>query len=406
MMKKLKLPYNRQFIDEDDIANVAESLSSDFLTTGPQADLFERELANYTGAKYAIVCSNGTAALHLAMQALNIKKSDTVLTSPITFVADANAARFVGAQVAFADINKDNVNLDPDSVRKVLESRSDIKVVLPVHFAGHPLNMREFSKIAEEFELHIIEDGCHALGATYLDNNNKVGSCQYSTMSIFSFHPIKSITTGEGGAITTNDKNLYEHLLRLRSHGLTRDPNLFQNKSLGFSKVDNDLVANPWYYEMHDLAYNYRITDFQCALGRSQLNKLDDFVQRRNNLANIYRKELKDKLPQIVSPLINSQNIINAYHLFVVRIPFHRIKGGRASLMLFLKKWGVQTQVHYLPIYLQPYYKNYFKSKQIFNEAQKYYDECLSLPLFVGMKSSDPVDVVSLLEEGINLLWE
>jgi UDP-4-amino-4,6-dideoxy-N-acetyl-beta-L-altrosamine transaminase len=407
-MSKVNIPYNKQCIDGDDIQSVLNSLSGEYLTTGPEADLFEQDIAKYTGAKYAVVCSNGTSALHMAMQVLDLEVCDTVLTSPITFIADANAARFVGSQVLFADICKETGNLDPISVRKILLERPDIKTIIPVHFAGCPIDVLEFYKISQEFGVNIVEDACHALGATYQNEDGvqiKVGSCMHSDMTIFSFHPIKSITTGEGGAITTNNKKIYERLIRLRSHGTVKDFDLIQNKDLGLSKVDGELIVNPWYYEMQELAHNYRISDFQCALGRSQLVKLNYFIKQRNFIANVYKKELEKRLPNKVVPLSNTPNSLSSYHLFVVRIPFNKIKGGRAALMIFLKKHGVQTQVHYMPIYMHPYYHNYLDCVPKLTEAEAYYDECLSLPIYACMQDSDPLNVIDVLVEAITLLW-
>ena len=406
-MHKMNLPYNRQTIDESDVRAVVKILKGDFLTTGPEAALFEKEIAEYTGAKYAVVCSNGTAALHIMMMALELNSKDTVLTTPITFVADANAPRFVGAQVIFADIRSDDANIDVNAVRNVLENRSDIKVIIPVHFAGQPVDMITLSKIAKEFGVTVLEDACHALGASYLNEQGEkamIGSCQHSKMCMFSFHPIKSITTGEGGAITTNDKDLYLKLLRLRSHGVTKDERIIKNQELGYSVVNGEKVLNPWYYEMQNLAPNYRMTDFQSALGRSQLLKLEKFIDRRNFLTEIYLKEILKKIPDLAKPLSLRKSIISAHHLFVVRINFNQLNGGRAALMLFLQKYGIQTQVHYMPIYMHPYYQEYFKNSIKFPEAEKYYNECLSLPLFPSMKNSDPIDVVKILAEGIKKL--
>lgn len=406
-MHKMNLPYNRQTIDESDIRAVVKTLKSEFLTTGPEAALFEKEIAEYTGAKYAVVCSSGTAALHIMMMALELNSKDTVVTSPITFIADANAVRFVGAQVIFADIRSDDVNIDVNAVRKILKNRSDIKAIIPVHFAGQPVDMIALSKIATEFGVTILEDACHAFGASYLNEQGEkvmIGSCQHSSMCMFSFHPIKSITTGEGGAITTNDEDLYLKLLNLRSHGVTKDERLIKNQDLGYSEVNGERVLNPWYYEMHNLTHNYRICDFQCALGRSQLSKLEKFIDRRNYLSGIYSKELLKKIPELVKPLYLRKSITSAYHLFVVRINFNQLNGGRAALMMFLQKYGIQTQVNYMPIYMHPYYQNYFKNSIEFPMAEKYYDECLSLPLFPSMKDSDPIDVVKILAEGIKKL--
>jgi UDP-4-amino-4,6-dideoxy-N-acetyl-beta-L-altrosamine transaminase len=406
-MNKLDLPYNRQYIDNDDIQAVVKALKSDFLTTGPEVDLFEKDIAKYCGSKYAVVCANGTAALHLALMSLSLNKEDAVLTTPITFIADANVALLVGAQIIFSDVRKDNANLDIESIRHLLKTRPEIKVIIPVHFAGHPVDIQSLNDLANEFGVTIIEDACHALGASYFSNEGKefkVGSCKHSSMTIFSFHPIKSITTGEGGVITTNDNNLYKKILRLRSHGTTRDKDLIVNKELGFSEVNGGLVANSWYYEMQDLSHNYRISDFQCALGRSQLLKLEKFIRRREHLCNIYRKEILHKIPNYVTPLSLSNNVKSAHHLFVVRINFIKLGIERAELMIFLQEYGVQTQVNYMPVYLHPYYQNYFKTKIRLIEAENYFHECLSLPLFFSMKDTDPIDVIELLAKGINTL--
>jgi len=407
MPKKLNLPYNRQCIDQLDIDAVVTSLNSTYLTTGPEAGEFEKEIAEYVGAKYAVVCSNGTAALHLSMLALGISKDDCVLTSPITFVADANAARFVGADVAFADVEEETANIDTNKIEEILQNRKDIKVIVPVHFAGHPVDMELLSKIASKYDVKIIEDGCHALGSYYTSENNeviRVGGCKHSSMTVFSFHPIKNITTGEGGAITTNDRELYERLLSLRTHGTIKSEEHIKNKKLAFSVVDGKSVMNPWYYEMQELSHNFRISDFQCALGRSQLKKLERFTQRRNDLVEIYNTEINNKLNGFVKPLGIKDGVGSAHHLFVVRIPFQKLKDGRAALMLFLMEHGVQTQVNYMPIYLHPYYQDYLNDIPELPNAENYYDECLSLPLFACMDDDDPRRVIELLSIAIDKL--
>ncbi len=407
-MKKNNLPYNRQCIDDDDVASVVAALKSDYLTTGPEAELFEQELCEYTGAKYAVVCSSGTAALHLAMQVLDVSSSDTVLTTPITFAADANAARFLGATVAFADVCDEDANLDPECVRKLLENNSNIKVVVPVHFAGQPVALETFAKLADEYGVSIVEDACHALGASYRDshgNLHRIGSCQHSAMTVFSFHPIKSITTGEGGAITTNDENVYQRLKSLRVHGTTRQPESLQNRDMAFTEIDGEQRVNPWYYEMQELSPNYRICDFQCALGRSQLKKLDRFVERRRSLAVEYRRVIEEIAPPQYIRILSTQNYdLHAFHLFVVRIPFASLRGGRAALMYFLLDHGIQAQVHYIPIYSHPYYKSILEAQPDCPSAEAYYEECLSLPLFVNMEDDDPRKVVETLVLGINTL--
>lgn len=400
MNKKINLPYNRQCIDQSDIDAVVSSLKSSYLTTGPEAGEFEKEIAEYVGAKYAVVCSNGTTALHLSMIALGISKDDCVLTTPITFIADANAARMVGADVAFVDIEDETANLDLNKVEDILQKRNDIKAIIPVHFAGHPVDIESLSKITSKYNVKIIEDGCHALGSSFTSLNNeiiRVGSCKYSEITVFSFHPIKNITTGEGGAITTNDHALYERLLSLRTHGTIKSEEKIKNKNLAFSDVNGKQVFNPWYYEMQELSNNYRISDFQCALGRSQLRKLEYFTQRRIDLVESYKVEIEKHLKGLVRPLEIKSGVRSAHHLFVVRISYGELKGGRAGLMLFLQEYGVQTQVNYMPIYLHPYYQDYLKEIPVLTHAESYYEECLSLPLFACMDNEDPRRVVELL---------
>lgn len=268
------LPYNRHYLDDLDIQAVVDALHNPFLTGGPEVARFEAEIAEFVGAKYAVVCANGTAALHLAMMALDIGPGDHVLTTPITFVADANAPRFVGAEVVFADVCGTNANLDPVRAREVLSGTPNVNCIIAVHFAGHPVDMEAFSEIGSEYHVPVVEDACHALGAEYQDAQGKwhrVGSCAHSTMTTFSFHPIKNITTGEGGCITTNDEGLYNKLRQLRGHGTTNDEVLIVNRAQAFTEMDGASIQNPWYYEMQMLGFNYRLSDFQCALGRSQL---------------------------------------------------------------------------------------------------------------------------------------
>ncbi len=406
-MKKENIPYNRQCIDDEDISSVVEALKSEYLTTGPEAQIFEQELCEYTGAKYAVVCSNGTAALHLAMHVLDVTENDTVLTTPITFAADANAARFLGATVTFADVCDSNANLDPEKTRALLEKNRNIKVVIPVHFAGQAVALEEFAKLADEYGVSIVEDACHALGASYRDSDDgvhRIGSCKYSVMTCFSFHPIKSITTGEGGAITTNDENLYRRLKRLRVHGTTREQNELKNHDLAFTEIDGEQRVNPWYYEMQELSPNYRISDFQCALGRSQLKKVEQFVQRRRYLAAQYYRAIEEVALPSIRILDTGDNDLHAFHLFVVRIPFSDLKGGRAALMYYLLDHGVQAHVHYIPIYSHPYYQSLLETPPDCPSAERYYDECLSLPLFVNMDDEDPCKVVEILAKGIEIL--
>jgi UDP-4-amino-4,6-dideoxy-N-acetyl-beta-L-altrosamine transaminase len=398
------LPYNRQCLDDHDIQAVVDALHNPYLTGGPEVAYFEAEIAEAVGAHYAVVCANGTAALHLAMMALDIGPGDHVLTTPITFVADANAPRFVGADVVFADVCATTANLDPVCARQVLAATPSVKGMIPVHFAGQPVEMEAFSALASEFHVPVVEDACHALGAEYQDAQGKwhrVGSCAHSTMTVFSFHPIKSITTGEGGCITTNDEELYCKLKQLRGHGTTNNEAQIVNRAQAFTEVDGISAQNPWYYEMQTLGFNYRLSDFQCALGRSQLKKLVRYVERRAALAARYRELIRERLSSFVVPLEIAVGVRHAHHLFVVRIPFARLRGGRAGLMRFLLQNGVSTQVHYLPIYRHPYYERTLPAPVRLPVAEGYYDECLSLPLFPSMDERDLERVVTLLERGI-----
>ncbi|MDC3106761.1 UDP-4-amino-4,6-dideoxy-N-acetyl-beta-L-altrosamine transaminase [SAR86 cluster bacterium] len=407
-MKDSFIPYNSQFIDKSDIKAVSDTLTSAYLTTGPKTEEFEKALAEYLGVKYVVVCANGTAALLLSMKALDIGPGDCVLTSPVTFIADANAPRFCGADVTFSDVENQTVNIDPQEVRKILKRKKNIKAIIPVHFAGHVANMEELNLIAKEYKVHLIEDGCHALGGGYFKNKKliKVGNCKNSIMTTFSFHPIKSITTGEGGAITTNNKKIYERLLTLRSHGTEKNPKKLKLKKLGFTKVDKSNIFNPWYYEMQELSQNFRLTDFQSALGVSQLKKIDQFIKKRNELADIYDGLIDRLSSKIIIPLKSKKNVLHARHLYVVRIPMKNIKGGRAKIMTELLKRGIQTQVHYIPIYLQPYYQKYFRKHKKLKESENYYDECLSLPLHVQMNKKDCERVIKNLDEIIIKFWK
>lgn len=405
-MKQI-FPYNKQHIDQDDIDAVVKSLTGDFLTTGPISAQLEQAIASYVGSQYAIVCSNGTAALFLAMQALELKSEEAVLTTPITFVADANCARNLGAQVYFADVNPETINLCVNETRKVLEKRKEIKIVIPVHFAGYPLDLCAFDELAKEFNVTIVDDACHAFGGSYVDKSGKIlkiGNGKHSKMTIFSFHPIKNITTGEGGAITTNDKKLYEKLVELRRHGIVNEPSKMINKEMAFTKIDGKEVSNPWYYEMQNLSCNYRITEPQCALGLSQLKKIDTFISKRNLLADHYQVAIGKYVKDIVKPLKKIEQGIHGYHLFVIQMEMKNLKGGRAALMLELQRSGIFTQVHYIPIHLQPYYQNHFKVRQKFEVAENYYENCLSLPLFVQMNEQDPDFIIQKLSQAIELL--
>lgn len=376
------IPYGRQWVDASDIREVIKVLKSDWLTQGPKIKEFEDALCKYTGAKYAAAVSSGTAALHIACLAANIKRGDEVITSPITFVATANSILYCGGKPVFADIQKDTVNIDPEEIKKKISLNT--KAIIPVHFAGQPCNMPDIKKIAKENCFYVIEDAAHAIGSRYADGS-PVGNCRYSDMTVFSFHPVKTITTGEGGAITTNDKILYEKLIMLRSHGITKDQSLLTKN------------PSPWYYEMQMLGFNYRITDIQAALGISQLSKLDCFVKRRREIVGEYNKAFSN-ISWIRTPF-EEKNVYSAFHLYAVHIDFEKLDLSRPQVMEKLKNNGIGTQVHYIPVYTQPYYKNNFDYKDGHCPvAEEYYKYTLSLPLYPSMSKKQVNHVISIMK--------
>lgn len=393
------LPYGRQCIEEDDIAAVVAVLRGDFLTTGPAVEAFETALAACVGARFAVVCSSGTAALHIAMAALDLGPEDTVAVPSVTFLATANAARYVGAEVEFVDVDPRNGLATPSTFEQAIAGASGnrLRAMTPVHLAGQCVDMPGLLATARQHNLRIIEDAAHALGTTYLDENGEtvaVGSCRHSDMAIFSFHPVKTVAMGEGGAVTTNDPELHEALLRLRNHGMTRTPDDFANRELAFAA---DGKANPWYYEMPKPGFNYRATDLQCALGLSQLGKLPRFAERRRVLVDAYDRRISALSPS-VTPLSRVPGCVPTWHLYPVLIDFNASGLERALVMNELRNRGVGTQVHYIPVHLQPYYQDRY-GKQILQGAEAYYEKALSLPLFVGMDDADVDRVVDALGE-------
>ena len=381
------IPYGKHNVTWGDALRVLWQILFRSLTQGAQIQKFEEEVAKAVGAKYAVAVSSATAGLHLAALSIKLPKGSKVITSPISFVASSNSLLYAGYTPEFLDIDPNTLNLDIELIEARVKQNSEIKGILPVHFAGLPCDMEKFSKIALEHDLWVIEDAAHALGATYT-NGDKVGSCTYSDMTVLSFHPVKSITTGEGGMVTTNNYDLYKSLLRLRSHGINKLDDQFQNQIL--SKTLNS--ANPWYYEMIELGFNYRMTEIQAVLGISQLKRLDKFMFKRNKKVKKYFEMLESINGVRIAQNSDLKNSAN--HILVVRIDFTKLKISRASLMNSLRLKGVGTQVHYIPIPLQPYYESLGYSFSNIPEAIAYYQECLTLPLFPDLKVSELKKVV------------
>jgi perosamine synthetase len=375
------LPYGKQAIEENDIAAVVAALRSVWLTTGPHVESFEKALAEYCRAKHAVAVANGTAALHVAMLAAEIHPDDRVLTSANTFLASANCAEFVGATADFADIDPRTSNVTADTLRAAW--RDDVRAVVPVDFAGQSCDMQAIAELARSKGALIIEDASHAIGSEY--NGHCTGGHPWADITTFSFHPVKTITTGEGGAILTNDDRLAERCRRFRNHGMVR--------------VEN---VGPWYYEMPELGFNYRITDLQCALGLSQLKRLDHFIQCRAEIVATYNDAFKS-LPFSTTPY-SSPSTKSAWHLYVLQIDFKDLGKSRTQVMQELRQHGVGTQVHYIPVHLQPYYRNkYGYASGKCPNAEAYYERCLSLPLFPTMTKSDVKRVIAAVTETLQV---
>lgn len=390
------LPYGRQSIGEDDIAAVAAVLRSDWLTTGPAVQQFEEALAAKVGAQFAASCSSGTAALHLAAMALGLGPGDRVVVPAMTFLATANAARYVGAEVVFADVDAESGLMTAASLEAALRGVSNVRAVFPVHLNGQCADMRALGEIAAREGLKVVEDASHALGAVDASSGKPVGSCRHSDMSIFSFHSVKTIAMGEGGAVTTSDADLNERVTRFRNHGMVRDENRMENRDLAF---DSDGAPNPWYYEMPEPGFNYRASDIHCALGLSQLGKLEAFVARRRDLCARYDAALAHLAP-VVRPIARTSFSTPAWHLYVVLIDFAAAGVSRAKVMERLRADGIGTQVHYLPLHLQPYYRRRTGDLDL-PGARAYYERALSLPLFPAMTDSDVERVAAALERAL-----
>ncbi|MBU0630356.1 MAG: UDP-4-amino-4,6-dideoxy-N-acetyl-beta-L-altrosamine transaminase [Candidatus Margulisbacteria bacterium] len=371
------IPYATQWIDEEDIQAVAAALRSSHLTQGPLVDQFEAAVAAYCGAKYAVAFNSGTSALHGACFAAGLIAGDEAITSPITFVASANAILYCGAKPVFADIDPQTINLDPAAVAVRLTAKT--KVLLPVHFAGQPCDLVALSKLAKERNLIVIEDACHALGADY--QGEKIGAGQYSDMTILSFHAVKHITTGEGGMVLTNNKEFAQKLKTFRTHGITRDPQLLAEKDPG-----------PWVYEMQALGFNYRLTDFQSALGISQLKKLDQFVARRREIVARYQAAFKI-IPGLAT-IQEKPGCRSAWHIYPVMV-----KGDRRERFDSLRKVGIGVNVHYIPVYRQPYYRKLGYAQNECPQAENYYESAITLPLYPRLKDEEVDYVISKVKE-------
>ncbi|WP_375433715.1 UDP-4-amino-4,6-dideoxy-N-acetyl-beta-L-altrosamine transaminase [uncultured Hymenobacter sp.] len=376
------IPYGRQHITEEDIQAVTEALRSDFLTQGPRVIEFEEKFAAYVGARYAVAVSNGTAALHLCTLALHVQPGQRVITSPITFVASANCVRYCGGEVHFADIDPTTALIDLKAVRTLLEAHPQgyFHGLIPVDFAGLPVDMEEARRLADEFDLWIIEDACHAPGGFFTDSQNQRQQCgngQFADLAIFSFHPVKHIATGEGGMVTTNREDLYQELLKLRTHGITKDPAQMQRHDGG------------WYMEMQELGYNYRMPDMLCALGISQLRHADEGLARRQQLAARYDAAFAD-LPG-VRPLAAAAG--HAYHLYVIQIE------DRKGLYDFLREQQIYAQVHYIPVHTMPYYQELGWKTGDFPRAEQYYAHCLSIPMFPSLTDEQQDYVVACIRK-------
>lgn len=388
-MIKPKIPYGRQSISTDDVDAVVDVLKSEWLTQGPAVERFEKIIADYCGAKFAVAVNSATSALHIACLAAGLGPGDSLWTSPNTFVASANCGLYCGARIDFVDIDPRTYNVSVDALesklRQAAETNTLPKILIPVHFAGQSCEMDRIAVLAKKHGITIIEDAAHAIGGKYREQN--VGNCAFSDMAIFSFHPVKIITTGEGGMILTNRKNIYEKLIRLRSHGITRDTALMEGESHG-----------PWYYQQIELGFNYRMTDIQAALGTSQMGRLEQFIERRRALADRYDDALKD-MP-LTLPW-QHQDAYSAWHLYVIRLKLDLITKNRAQVFSELRTAGIQVNLHYIPIHTHPYYHRMGFRSGDFPEAERYYREAISLPMYFELSETDQDRVIGAVREAL-----
>ncbi len=376
------IPYGRQSISEADIQAVVDILRSDFLTQGPAVEHFERSISDYCGVTYAVAVNSATSALHIACLAAGLGSGDILWTSPNTFVASANCGLYCGASVDFVDIDPNTYNMSTTALEtKLIKARLAgklPKVLIPVHFAGQSCDMARIAELGREYGFTVIEDASHSIGGKYLVE--PIGNCRYSDMTVFSFHPVKIVTTGEGGMVVTNSKDLHEELVRLRSHGITRDPALMEGDNNG-----------AWVYQQVELGFNYRMTDLQAALGTSQMNRLDDFVARRHDVAESYNQQLSG-LPLIL-PRQNTY-AYSAFHLYVVRIDTAKTGITRRQFFDAMRNAKIGVNVHYIPVHTQPFYRKMGFSEGMFPEAESYYEDAISLPMFASMTEQQQERVI------------
>lgn len=383
------IPYGKQKIDESDIDAVVQVLRSNYLTQGPAVGNFEDACSSYLGSKHAVAVANGTAALHLACLSLGLSKGDVLWTSPISFVASANCGKFCGAEIDFVDIDQDTWNLSIPRLEEKLELAHKQgclpKILVTVHLCGLPCEMESISRLARQYGFRVIEDACHAIGASYLDS--KIGDCKFSDVAVFSFHPVKNITSGEGGLVTTNSDEVYEQLKLLRVNGITREQDKFEFSPDGL-----------WYYEQKSLGFNYRLTDIHAALGLSQLSKLDDFLNSRIELVKRYRELLAD-LPVLFQA--NPSHSVSGSHLFVVRLIADELPVTQRHVFEYLVANGIGANLHYIPIYRHPYYRSFGYSPESFPEAENYYSQAITLPLFPELTTNQQDEVVGQLKKAL-----
>ncbi|MDQ8004328.1 MAG: UDP-4-amino-4,6-dideoxy-N-acetyl-beta-L-altrosamine transaminase [Pedobacter sp.] len=396
-MGKAIIPYGKQDITEKDIQAVVKTLTAEYLTQGPKILEFEKQFASYIGSKYAVAVANGTAALHLCTLALDVKTGDKVITTPITFAASANCVRYCDGEVVFGDIDPHTYLLDINSVKRILETapKGTFKGIIPVDFAGRAINMEEFKELAAEYGLWIIEDACHAPGGFFKDSNGIKQNCgngSFADLAIFSFHPVKHIACGEGGMITTNDEELYHKLLKLRTHGIVKNSDNYENSVEFAGGINNEYPG--WYMEMQDLGYNYRLTDFQAALGLSQLERAEKGLLERRRIAGVYNQAFESK------DYINGQSGAidgHAYHLYIIETP------DRIGLYNYLREKKVFAQIHYIPCHLMPYYRGLGWAEGDAPAAEKYYRECISLPMYPTLTEAEQSYVIEKIDEFYSL---